>query len=708
MGVPIADRKPLNAVKYAAKDYGSIFDALLRRLKVEYATEYNDYASTSVGVMLIDLIANATGQLCWYLDRVASDCYLDTARTRSAVNRLVKQIGYKMRPASTATVDLNLTFTPVIPSPAQLQAGFRFAGPNGLVFELIAPVFLATSTASITVACREGSTRTVGYTGDGTQSQRFRLQGGDPDNGVWVAQGSVRVWVDGAEWVENDFLDFLTSNQFEVDYLEEPPTVITGDGVAGNIPEAGSDVKIQYTLIHGKAGRASASTITSATDVLAVGGAAIAIAVTNPLGASGGDDPETADEARVLAPYAFAARGAAITATDYQAQVNGFADPLYGRVAKGYAINVRSSSEDAVVVEDSSAIEASLSTYVAATTTIEGDVAADVATAQDLVVTLQAVVALITALRTGTLVPQVASVRSVAGALQTACAAGAAAHSAMQTTLSDFDAYVRATYPSDTTLANYSYTLASQGTTMNSSLATGVSMGASIDSYGYALQQALSLTTSGAPSLVNYEAALVADLAVLATTMGNAALAIAPLPGSALTLQTDILAALTDMQAHLSTLFDADCKANYVQVPIVSVNVDGDYVAPAAGLIYGLQTYLDGIKEVTQLVQVVDGSAMLVPVNVVIDVSVLPSYVAADVIADIEQAALEVLRGRDFNQPLYLHRMHDVVTLASKGIAYANVAMTAPTHPTFVDSEGNVVTGASYVITRGTLTITEI
>ena len=243
---------------------------------------------------------------------------------------------------------------------------------------------------------------------------------------------------------------------------------------------------------------------------------------------------------------------------------------------------------------------------------------------------------------------------------------------------------------------------------MNSSLATGVSMGASIDSYGYVLQQALSLTTVGAPSLVNYEAALVADLAVLATTMGNAALAVAPLPGSALTLQTDILAALTDMQAHLSTLFDADCKANYVQVPIVSVNVDGDYVAPAAGLIYGLQTYLDGIKEVTQLVQVVDGSAMLVPVNVVIDVSVLPSYVAADVIADIEQAALEVLRGRDFNQPLYLHRMHDVVTMASKGIAYANVALTAPTHPTFVDSEGNVVTGASYVITRGTLTITEI
>jgi hypothetical protein len=707
MGVPVADRKPLNAVKFAAKDYASIFDSLLRRLKVEYVSDYNDYASTSVGIMLIDLVANAVGQLCWYMDRVASDCYLDTARTHSAVAKLVKQVGYKMRPAAAATVDLDLTFTPAIPAPAQLQAGFRFAGPSGLVFETVAPTFLAPGTATITVACREGTTRTVGYTGDGTQNQRFRMQGGDPANGIWVAQGSVRVWIDGAEWAENDFLDFAQTNQYEVDYLYDPPAVACGDGVAGNIPEAGSDVKIQYTLIHGATGRAAAGTVASATDVLSVGGAAIKIACTNPLGASGGADPETPDEARKLAPYAFAARGAAITQTDYQAQVNGFSDPLYGRVAKGYAINVRASEEDAILVGECERIDGYLANYLLLVAPAEAAAAADIVTAQGILAEMQVLLAEMGFLKSA-LEVQAANVRAVAQQLQVEMTTGDAAYKAMGTTLTDLDNYIKATYPSDTTLANYSRTLAAQGGTISTSLSNGGAAATKLDGYGFAMQQLLTPTGEGQVTMAQYLTTLLGLAGTAVTAVGNAAEAIAPLPGSAAQLQADILAVLVDLQAHLSTLFDADCKANYVQVPIVSVNGDGDYVAPAAGLIYGMQAYIDGIKEVTQLVQVTDGSAMLVPVDVAVAVKVLPSYVAAEVLADIEQALLEVLRGRDFNQPLYKQTVHDTIKAATKGMDYANVTLAAPGHEGFVDVDGNVMTPASYIIKRGTLALSEI
>jgi hypothetical protein len=120
-----------------------------------------------------------------------------------------------------------------------------------------------------------------------------------------------------------------------------------------------------------------------------------------------------------------------------------------------------------------------------------------------------------------------------------------------------------------------------------------------------------------------------------------------------------------------------------------------------------LQAYLEGIKEVTQLVQVVDGSAMLVPVDVTVAVRVLPSYVAADVLADIEQALLEILRGRDFAQSLYKQVVHDTIRAATKGMEYANVTLAAPGHESFV-VEGNVMTPASYIITRGTIALSEI
>ena len=96
----VQDLVPLNKVKYAARDYPSIYDSLLRRLKIEYAEVYNDYASTTQGIMILELMAFAMQEIQWYLDRTANDCFLETARTRAAVERHVSQIGYKMRPAA--------------------------------------------------------------------------------------------------------------------------------------------------------------------------------------------------------------------------------------------------------------------------------------------------------------------------------------------------------------------------------------------------------------------------------------------------------------------------------------------------------------------------------------------------------------------------------------------------------------------------------
>jgi hypothetical protein len=711
MGVPIADRKPLNAVKYAAKDYGSIFDALLRRLKVVYADTYNDYASGSVGIMLTDLMAYAAGQLCWYLDRQTSDCYLETARTRAAVNRLVKQLGYKMRPASAATVDLTVTFTPALPGPGQLQAGFRFAGPAGLIFESLAPTFLPTGTTTVTVPCREGETRRIGYTGDGLQNQRYRLQGADPVGGTWVADGSVALWVDGSAWTERPFLTFVADNQFETDYLADPVQVQCGDGVAGNVPDAGADIKLQYTLIHGAAGLAQAGTIVSAVDSLAVGGVPIALGVTNALGASGGADPETADEARLLAPYAFAARGAAITAQDYQAQVNGYSDALYGRVAKGFAINPRAAAEDAELALYFEEVEATLTGYVASVTALESTVQVDAADALANNTAGLAWLGLTTTLRTATLEPAAAGVRTTAAALTATMASGLGLAAGLQTALAAVKTYTDTYHPTDTALAALVATAQGHATSITSAFATGQGQGIAIDGQGQALQAALTpvgAVGSGTASLNQYTLEATTALTDQAVILGNLATTVDPLPGLAAAMQTTADGFLTQMRAHLSVLFDADCKSNYVQVPIVSLNGDGDYVAPAAGLIRGLQTYLDGIKEVTQLVEVIDGSAFLVPVTIAVQAKVGPAYVAAEVLSDLEAAGVDLLRGRDFDNPLYYQTLRKTLADASHGTTYLDVQVTCQAYPAWVDAEYNVWPPAGYIITRGALTVTEI
>jgi hypothetical protein len=115
-----------------------------------------------------------------------------------------------------------------------------------------------------------------------------------------------------------------------------------------------------------------------------------------------------------------------------------------------------------------------------------------------------------------------------------------------------------------------------------------------------------------------------------------------------------------------------------------------------------LQEYLDGIKEVTQVVEVVDGYPVLVLADISIKVKILESYIPSEVRAQIESVVIGLLKGRNFNQPLYLSDLYDTITESSAGIDFVNVSITGPTEYLF---DGNLVPGQNQVIILGSLII---
>ena len=360
----VQDRRALNEIKYAARDFRSIFDALLRRLKIEYGTIYNEYATTAVAIMLTELMAYANAETQWYVDRTASDCFLATARTDDRVSQLLEQIGYKMRPAAAASASLTLTFPDGTTGPFTMASRWRYQGQAGYQYESYAdkvvPAALVPG-ATITVPVRQGESRLVTYTANGAKNQTYRLTG--VTDGRYLGQGLIEVWVDGALWTEYDFLEYEKTNHYEVSYLAAPPIVRFGDGSAGNVPPAGAEVKIRYTIIDGSLGNAKADTITTSLDTLTILGSAVTFTVTNAAGANGGTDPEETDRARLLGPRSFAARGAAITETDYQALSEAFVDPAYGGVSRAFPFNPRGEYEDAAFNGLVEQIEVALDDY---------------------------------------------------------------------------------------------------------------------------------------------------------------------------------------------------------------------------------------------------------------------------------------------------------------------------------------------------------
>ena len=733
----VQDMTPLNEVKYAARDYPTILDSLLRRLKILYVDIYNDYAATAEGIMFMELVAYAIAGLQWYLDRTASDVYLATSRTRSAASRIVEQIGYKMDPAAASSTTLTLTFPDGSPGPFTMGARWRYQGPEGLQFESYADVIVPAPLspgATLSVDVRQGETRLLTYTSDGSKNQTYRLSNITTDR--YLAEGSVQAWVDGSEWTENDFLEYDTTDQFEVSYLADPPVVRFGDGSAGNVPPSGAEVKIRFLIIDGEGGNVKADTIQSSIDTLIVLGDEVTFTVNNENRSSGGTDPEKIDKAKRIAPFSFAARGAAITEDDYEALSLSYTDPTYGSVALSYAFNPRAIYDDVLFNSYIDAVQLLLLANSTDSGALETaiDAAAALATVylDDMNEKLGAVTGM-EKLRTdlfaqvGTAKTYVDSAKGFSDVAVANAQSSYDAATAADSAISALEAYVTANTPpipsTESTyilnaLADMSVQVnqaSSQAMTarMNAADASTALPSATTElSKAYDNLNAISKTWPeyNMYSLIQLLSTKVSEIRALFETPTTGLQDMADeMVGNAATLDTDVNAQLSLMHTRIGALFSEDCMSNYVQVPILSLDSDGNYIAPSVGLMAGLQTYLNSIKEVTQQVEVVDGSSILVPAQIEMSLKVLEAYVAAEVKSKIEATVVGLLKGRSFNTPLYLSDLYRVVKAASNGIDYVNIEITGPTLvPSVIDSKGNLVPAANQVIVLGSLTITLI
>ena len=111
--------------------------------------------------------------------------------------------------------------------------------------------------------------------------------------------------------------DLLGSDRFKADFVVESEgdgtaSLRFGDGVMGKKPSAGTKFRASYRIGNGRTGNVGARTITRiVTDFQGIEG------VQNPLAATGGKDPETMEQVRQFAPFAFRTQERAVTETDY-------------------------------------------------------------------------------------------------------------------------------------------------------------------------------------------------------------------------------------------------------------------------------------------------------------------------------------------------------------------------------------------------------
>lgn len=298
-----------------------------------FTEEWTDFNPSDFGIVLLELMAYMGDVMHFYIDRMAGESFLPTALTRKSVVNLLKLIDYELRGPVAASADVAFTLAEplsadlTIPALTLLKTLCDRAGSqqdefcNSIYFETGAQLVIPAGALEGTVGAVQGKTSSnvVIGTSDGLANQRFEV----PE--LPVIQGSLSVFVDeGAGPEEWEIVDTMIENQscdkvcmtFQDDELRT--FIIFGDNGQGKIPDPGSEISATYRIGGGAEGNVGAHTITLIEGDILFAGAPITVSVTNPDAASGGEDAQSIENAKLEGPRTLRALYRAVTLDDYE------------------------------------------------------------------------------------------------------------------------------------------------------------------------------------------------------------------------------------------------------------------------------------------------------------------------------------------------------------------------------------------------------
>jgi len=372
-------------IDFAATDFTSLRNALLKYIQAVYPLDYNYFVESDFGMMLIELVSYMGHVLSYKADYLANENFLNTARSRQSVRNLMQLIGIRMKGPIAAAADAKITlptnpgWTPTgtstfitfqpqdrvitVTSPEDglpitytlykvgLDGDIDSGNANGTI--RLYEQEKATATTFTNLVLLEGSLVIQQGTFADTESLKSVLLDQGP-----VIEGSIQAFITGADnasgsyrQVDNIFYASGTDDKV-FQFLSDENyrgTVVFGDNNLGKQPNIGDTYTIIYRVGGGTRGNVAERVINAVSKVTYTNSTTpITVTVQNVSKGTGGSDAETIENVKRYAPLAFRSQGRLVTLSDYKAFVNDYISS-YGSVGKATAASRRSYSSANIV-----------------------------------------------------------------------------------------------------------------------------------------------------------------------------------------------------------------------------------------------------------------------------------------------------------------------------------------------------------------------
>lgn len=284
-----------------------------------------DYSEGNILIIILSLFAAIAEVLHYYVDNMARETFLSTARRYDSVVKHGALVDYHARAAIAATVDVILSRSingNSIGAKLTIPQGTLFTDQSGNSWLSARDVtwYSNVTTCKVPIIQHEKYTTSalnnmVIPTGD-----RVQLNLGTLPNGKYYEHGSMSLQIGGESWVlvETFAKSKPTDKHFMVSVDESlNPYIMFGDGTFGKKPAAGAKItNVVFYLTNGSQGNVKSNTITSVPSVIS--SSITDATVSNAYDAGGGSNYENFTMLKEHIPLSVKTLGVAITKEDFE------------------------------------------------------------------------------------------------------------------------------------------------------------------------------------------------------------------------------------------------------------------------------------------------------------------------------------------------------------------------------------------------------
>src|SRR5210317_1255728 len=105
----VKDNRKADLIDYAIADFEDYRVALQNYLRAVYPLDYDNFSTSDLGQMLIELFAYMAAAITLRTDMTANEMYLDTVKSQDNLRRLLRLIGVEMRGPTSAKATGKIT-----------------------------------------------------------------------------------------------------------------------------------------------------------------------------------------------------------------------------------------------------------------------------------------------------------------------------------------------------------------------------------------------------------------------------------------------------------------------------------------------------------------------------------------------------------------------------------------------------------------------